>query len=260
MAPTSISLLLLRNLFPKNPNLRHKITLIRTCLPNGGTIKLFSTSQPSLPNHPDPKTSLSARMSFVFDQMEAVQKERTNKDDALQRIRSWRESKKEKNEEESEKLGFKEESKDLSLGSNVDKDLENLDVKEVEVVHPWPEWIEFMERLVQQNYFDHRRNDEERMIKDLAIDTSGFEVEKEDFSRDWFRVRTACLNFGRDRFDILRSLSRQDIQILVGHGCPNLDKRVVSSAKLLRKYVHVDEGDVRITLAIGSFLCLQSSI
>ncbi|MBA0710038.1 hypothetical protein Golax_025039, partial [Gossypium laxum] len=41
-----------------------------------------------------------------------------------------------------------------------------------------------------------------------------------------------------------RSLSRQDIQILVGFGCPNADKKVVFSAKLLRKRVHLDEGDV----------------
>ncbi|GFZ02976.1 zinc finger (Ran-binding) family protein [Actinidia rufa] len=35
----------------------------------------------------------------------------------------------------------------------------------MEVVHPWTEWIELMERLVQQNYFDHRRKDEEKMVK-----------------------------------------------------------------------------------------------
>ena len=43
-----------------------------------------------------------------------------------------------------------------------------------------------------------------------------------------------------------RSLSRQDIQILVGHGCPSSDKKVTLSAKLLRKHVHLDEGDVRL--------------
>lgn len=42
----------------------------------------------------------------------------------------------------------------------------------------------------------------------------------------------------------IRSLSRQDIQILVGHGCPSVEKKVVFSAKLLRKHVHLDEGDV----------------
>lgn len=45
-----------------------------------------------------------------------------------------------------------------------------------------------------------------------------------------------------------RSLSRQDIQVLVGFGCPSADRKVVFSAKLLRKYVHLDEGDVSLLL------------
>ncbi|KAL6565446.1 hypothetical protein OROHE_004501 [Orobanche hederae] len=40
------------------------------------------------------------------------------------------------------------------------------------------------------------------------------------------------------------SLSRHDLQILVGYGCPSADKKVVFSSKLLRKHVHLDEGDV----------------
>jgi hypothetical protein len=31
---------------------------------------------------------------------------------------------------------------------------------------------------------------------------------------------------------------------LVGYGCPSVDKKVVFSSKLLRKHVHLDEGDV----------------
>lgn len=45
----------------------------------------------------------------------------------------------------------------------------------------------------------------------------------------------------------LRSLSRKDLQLLVGYGCPSADKKVVFSAKLLRKHVHLDEGDVSFT-------------
>jgi len=43
-----------------------------------------------------------------------------------------------------------------------------------------------------------------------------------------------------------RSLSRKDIQVLVGYGCPTVDRKVVFSAKLLRKHVHLDEGDVSV--------------
>lgn len=77
--------------------------------------------------------------------------------------------------------------------------------KEVELVHPWPEWIELMERLAKQNYFDLRRVDEQCVADDAAIDLS--EVKEEvslDLSRDWLTVRNACMNFGRDRFDIIR--------------------------------------------------------
>ncbi|KAK1566949.1 hypothetical protein Q3G72_006411 [Acer saccharum] len=108
-----------------------------------------------------------------------------------------------------------------------------------------------MERLVKQNYFDHRRKDEEKMVRGLGFDDDLVVVEENgggddvgvDFN-DFKIVQTACLNFGKDRFDILRPLSRQDIQILVGYGCPSADKKVVFSAKLLRKHVHLDEGDV----------------
>ena len=82
---------------------------------------------------------------------------------------------------------------------------------ELELVHPWPEWIELMERLVQQNYFDHRRKDEDKMIHDLGFDSSlpGNSRVSDSSGLDFknFKlVQTACLNFGKDRFDILRSV------------------------------------------------------
>jgi hypothetical protein len=43
---------------------------------------------------------------------------------------------------------------------------------------------------------------------------------------------------------LCRSLPRKDLQILVGHGCPSMDAKAVFSAKLIRKLVHLDEGDV----------------
>ncbi|WOG84359.1 hypothetical protein DCAR_0103542 [Daucus carota subsp. sativus] len=206
---------------------------------------------PISPNAPKP-TSLSARMSFVFDQIDAIEKERSQKDETLQRIRAWRESKnKQKGEGNvgSDGLGsgasgvkvneVEEREKGVGIGGGG-----GLMSKEVELVHPWPEWIELMERLVQQNYFDHKRKDEDKMIEDLGFKMEEVVDQGFDFTRDWRTVQTACLNFGKDRFDILRSLSRQDIQVLVGHGCPSTDKKVVFSAKLLRKHVHLDEGDV----------------
>lgn len=206
-------------------------------------------------------------MSFVFDKIDEIEKERTEKDDALQRIRAWRESKKKHKESDGGGGGSinNAENEKLGLGfSATGEELRNLDgevvavegeeevkkvglmKKEIELAHPWPEWVALMERLVQQNYFDHRRKDEDQMIESLgSVNVSGFaEEEGFDFTRDWKTVHAAIVNFGKDRFDILRSLSRQDIQTFVGYGCPSADKKVVFSAKLLRKHAHLDEGDV----------------
>ena len=80
----------------------------------------------------------------------------------------------------------------------------------MEVVHPWPEWIELMERLVQHNYFDHRRKDEDKMVQELGFDAHGVGNDLDigiDF-KDFKTVQNACVNFGKDRFDIFRSVSK----------------------------------------------------
>ncbi|XP_020577913.1 uncharacterized protein LOC110023043 [Phalaenopsis equestris] len=207
---------------------------------------------------PDPKISLSARLSFVFDQIDALERQRdtTAKDEALQRIRAWRQSKHPSpppssntsttdadsaadGGSNSADVRMKEDANSAELG------MAELFRREIEVVHPWPEWIELMERLASQNYFDFRRVEEDRVAASAGIDISGVKEEVGlDLTRDWAAVRTACMNFGRDRFDILKSLARKDIQVLVGDGCPSMQPKVVFSAKLLRKYLHIDEGDV----------------
>ncbi|KAK6911557.1 Zinc finger, RanBP2-type [Dillenia turbinata] len=256
MAPTLLSLLLRRSL-SKTP--KPYTLLIRPYFRSHAS-KSFSTSTDvsSNPSDPNKPSSLSARLSFVFDQIDAIDKSRSEKDETLQRIRAWRESKKQQEQDQQTDTNNNKSSEigELGLGfcENVemktDLDLEGkrqkegLVGKEVELVHPWPEWIELMERLVQQNYFDHRRKDEDKMIEELGFRMSDVAEEGFDFTRDWKTVQTACLNFGRDRFDILRSLSRQDIQMLVGYGCPSADRKVVFSGKLLRKHAHLDEGDV----------------
>ncbi|KAM5561236.1 DNA polymerase zeta catalytic subunit [Rosa sericea] len=233
MAQSPYSLLLLRRFISRyslNP---------KPSPPLFSLLKPFSTS-----SNPNP-SSLSARLSFVFDQIDAIEKDRSDKDQTLQKIRAWRESK----NPQSPELGFENahlDSINPAAAGDVGPEKPAAAVKkEVEVVHPWPEWIELMERLVQQNYFDHRRKDEDRMVQEMGFDASEIHDDSQglDF-RDFKAVHTACLNFGKDRFDIFRSLSRQDIQILVGFGCPSTDKKVVFSSKLLRKHTHLDEGDV----------------
>lgn len=48
-----------------------------------------------------------------------------------------------------------------------------------------------------------------------------------------------------------RSLSRNDIQVLVGFGCPSTNSKVVFASKLLRKHVHLDEGDVSMQILLA---------
>ncbi|KAH9608796.1 hypothetical protein KSS87_006393 [Heliosperma pusillum] len=259
MAPSSLTQLLLRHI-STNPRHRHFHLLRRLCLFSSSASPPPETPTPT-PNH----TSLSARLSFVFDKIDEIEKDRADKDDALHRIRAWRQSKKlhqppppltttnsddhaDDGDGSAEKLG-------LGLGFDCNGGVGDgeKEKREIEVVHPWPEWVAFMERLVKQNYFDHRRVDENKIIHGLGeIDDSVDELKKfdegvelgVDFTRDLKTVHLAMINFGKDRFDIFRSLSRQDIQILVGYGCPSTDKKVVFSSKLLRKHAHLDEGDV----------------
>ncbi|GMI94514.1 Organelle Zinc finger 2, slow embryo development1 [Hibiscus trionum] len=317
MAQSPFTLLLLKRL-----SLSYKTRLkFRNFSPPGFSTlssKPFSSSsqqpQGSPTHNPPEPTSLSARMSFVFEQIDKIEKQKQQQslenDNTLQRIRAWRQSKKESQatqqqfqpEEQTSDSGIAqndanptelalsdlpeptdsqsgdalrrirawreskcgEEHKEYLEGAENEAEVGVLSTdsvtelgelegqkrkgKEVEVVHPWPEWIELMQRLVQQNFFDHKMRDDDKMVEELGFDTTNVvEQVKDDAGIDFMdykTVQTACINFGKERFDILRSLSRHDIQTLVGFGCPNTDKKVVFSAKLLRKRVHLDEGDV----------------
>ena len=227
MAYTPFSLLILRRLSISSSS--PKLSLSRSSLFH--LLKPFSTaptpsSSSSSSPDPNPSSSLSARLSFVFDQIDVIEKERSQKDETLQRIRAWRESKKAQQPDlgsgsgsESSVNGESSNSNSTDSDSVVSYSAESAPVaeskplerrfgvkNEVEVVHPWPEWIELMEWLVAKNYFDHRRKDEDKMIQELGFnapqdapaDSAGL-----DF-KNFKLVQTACLNFGKDRFDILR--------------------------------------------------------
>ncbi|CAN8288512.1 unnamed protein product [Cochlearia groenlandica] len=91
--------------------------------------------------------------------------------------------------------------------------------------HPWPEWINFVDRLKTKGYFT-KETEDELIYQEMNL------------------VKDACLSFARDRYDILRSLSSGDIQALVERGCPNLFRKTVNSSKRIRAHVRLDEGDV----------------
>ncbi|EXC16426.1 Zinc finger protein [Morus notabilis] len=106
---------------------------------------------------------------------------------------------------------------------------ESDDERSVQISHPWPEWVDLMECLLKRGYFDGDGNP-------FRNGEMGHKESK------W--IRTACLNFARDRYDLIRFLSRKDIQVIAGCGCPSLDRKVVNSGKRLRAHVGVDEGDI----------------
>ncbi|CAI0380628.1 unnamed protein product [Linum tenue] len=92
--------------------------------------------------------------------------------------------------------------------------------------HPWPEWVSFVNRLKTKGYI----LEAQQPVIDQTTEMN--------------QVKDACLSFGRDRYDIFNSLSEPDIQTLVDSGCPNLLRKAVNSAKRLRAYLRLDEGDV----------------
>ncbi|KAK8587161.1 hypothetical protein V6N13_086165 [Hibiscus sabdariffa] len=96
--------------------------------------------------------------------------------------------------------------------------------------HPWPEWVTFIDKLKSKGYFVEDNN---AAASDAANDYN-----------DMNFVKEACISFARDRFDLLKLLSTDDIQTVVGSGCPNLLRKSVNSAKRLRAHVQLDEGDV----------------
>ncbi|CAK9170413.1 unnamed protein product [Ilex paraguariensis] len=99
----------------------------------------------------------------------------------------------------------------------------------VQISHPWPEWVGLMEMLMKKAYFEGIGNP----FSNGEVDATGSNF-----------IRTACLNFARERFDLIRYLSRKDIQVVAESGCPSIDRKVVNSGKRLRAHVGINEGNV----------------
>ncbi|PHU24244.1 Zinc finger protein VAR3, chloroplastic [Capsicum chinense] len=96
--------------------------------------------------------------------------------------------------------------------------------------HPWPEWVAFVDRLKSKGYITGSGSTSDDGCRHVIFDNADDD--------------NACLNFSRHRSDIFKKLSAQDMQTVVGKGCPNLFRKVVNSAKRLRMHLNLDEGDV----------------
>ncbi|KAF3967329.1 hypothetical protein CMV_008662 [Castanea mollissima] len=151
MAQTPFSLLLLRRLSLSSENPKPPLPF--------SLLKPFSSSSSSDPPSPPKPSSLSARLSFVCDQIDTIEKQQqsllSQKDQTLQRIRAWRQSRNPQidhppHPQSQLGLGIDSSSGNSDLGLEVanEKVKKKKEGMVVEVVHPWPEWIELMERLV----------------------------------------------------------------------------------------------------------------
>ncbi|KAJ6312723.1 hypothetical protein OIU77_014281 [Salix suchowensis] len=84
----------------------------------------------------------------------------------------------------------------------------------VQISHPWPEWVDLMELLLRRGYFEADGNPVGN---------------KELGSKDVGCIRTACLNFARDRSGLIRYFSRKDIGHMLGinegHVCSSCNLR-----------------------------------
>ncbi|XP_043702967.1 zinc finger protein VAR3, chloroplastic isoform X3 [Telopea speciosissima] len=127
----------------------------------------------------------------------------------------------------------------------------SIDSTEAPDSHPWPEWATFLDRLKSKGYFDDEVSSpvedgegEGEGGNSASANLVGDSTVMGNYSKDLNRLKNACLSFARERFDIFKSLSKEDIQTVVECGCPSLFRKTVNSAKRLRAFVRLDEGDV----------------
>ncbi|KAL4203130.1 hypothetical protein AMTRI_Chr01g102440 [Amborella trichopoda] len=102
--------------------------------------------------------------------------------------------------------------------------------------HPWPEWVRFVDHLRERGYFKReidQRFGEEDGIKEL-----------EGVSDEFAVAVNACLGFAHDRSDIIRSLSRRDIEVIVENGSPFLFKDGTGSTRRMRDFLITNHANV----------------
>ncbi|GBG89444.1 hypothetical protein CBR_g49234 [Chara braunii] len=130
----------------------------------------------------------------------------------------------------------------LQQQRSVDKDDEDtddlvLDMEEssgTEIpAHPWPEWKQFLMRLRSGGYFDEE--------SEFAPHTRDVTVAVYE---DPHPLKKASLKFGRERDDLFEGMPVKLLKVIADAACPDLDRKVINSAKRLRAYVGVKESSV----------------
>ncbi|XP_043696951.1 zinc finger protein VAR3, chloroplastic isoform X3 [Telopea speciosissima] len=97
------------------------------------------------------------------------------------------------------------------------------------VSHPWPEWSKLVDNLRAGGYFDHQNSSSAA----LEVEFSGYGNIPEEF----VGAANACLSFARSRLDLLGSLSRKDMQVVVENGSPFIFKNALDSARRMKSFL-----------------------
>ncbi|KAI5073044.1 hypothetical protein GOP47_0011057, partial [Adiantum capillus-veneris] len=101
------------------------------------------------------------------------------------------------------------------------------------IKHPWKEWNDFYDVLYQNNYF-----------KDVPPEKSSMEGEGYLKFQSSTHMKRAILDFGRERDDIIRFMTKKHIKTVVAVGCPSTDRKVVNACKRLRVLCEIPEDEV----------------
>ncbi|XP_078446760.1 zinc finger protein VAR3, chloroplastic-like [Wolffia australiana] len=96
-----------------------------------------------------------------------------------------------------------------------------------ESVEKWPEWEKMIEYLAALGYMNRHTSQEEEDIFSMAEEIPG----------EFVVQARACLMFARERPDLLRSLPRKDIQVIVESLSPVLFKNAEKSAKRMKAFI-----------------------
>ncbi|KAJ7975239.1 zinc finger protein VAR3, chloroplastic [Quillaja saponaria] len=149
----------------------------------------------------------------------------------------------------SHSIRFRRYNSSSSVDSITSENPESLSSLNQHQHHPWPEWVTFVDRLKTKGYLiesspSFSSSAEARDEADASTSDVGVTVATNSVYMNMNLVKDACLSFARDRYDVFKSLSLEDIQTVVEGGCPNLFRKAVNSAKRLRVHVRLDEGDV----------------
>ncbi|KAJ4980161.1 hypothetical protein NE237_010941 [Protea cynaroides] len=97
------------------------------------------------------------------------------------------------------------------------------------VSHPWPEWSKLLENLRAGGFFDNQSYSSAALEGEFSL----YENTPEEF----ICGAHACLSFARSRSDLLGSLSRKDIEVVVQNGLPFLFKNALGSVRRMKSFL-----------------------